>query len=193
MNKIASKPTVLGQIAGPESCEMCGSPGLKTELVLNPFIYGVGVDAVELSAEIPVHTCATCDVSFTDEAAENIQHDAVCRHLGVLTPDEIRALRSRYGLSRAAFARLTGFGEATLARWERRDVIQNASCDRYLRLLQNTANVDRLRALTGLDTSTAGRRMVGARATVRFVHLSVERQRTYRRNAAGWRPRGVAA
>ncbi len=192
MNKIASKPTVLGRIAGLESCEMCGSPGLKTELVRNPFTYGVGSDAVELSADIPVHTCETCAVSFTDEAAENIQHDAVCRHLGVLTPDEIRALRSRYDMSRAAFARLTGFGEATLARWERRDVIQNASCDRYLRLLQNPANVERLRALTDLDTPSAGRGIVGARASVRFVKLSVERQRTFRRDAADWRPRGVA-
>ncbi|WP_419934616.1 hypothetical protein [Candidatus Palauibacter sp.] len=95
MNKIASKPTVLDQIAGPESCDMCGNAGLKTELVRNPFIYAVGSGAVELSADIPVHTCATCAVSFTDEAAEGIQHDAVCRHLGVPTPDELRALRGR--------------------------------------------------------------------------------------------------
>ena len=54
-----------------------------------------------------------------------------------------------YGMSRAAFARLTGFGEATLARWERREVIQNTSSDRYLRLLKNPVNVDELRSLTG--------------------------------------------
>lgn len=192
MNKIASKPTVLGRIVGPETCEMCGSPGLKTELVRNPFTYGVGSDAVELSADIPVHTCETCVVSFTDEAAENIQHDAVCRHLGVLTPDEIHALRRSHDMTRAAFARLTGFGEATLARWERRDVIQNTSCDRYLRLLLYGANVDRLRALVS-DTSPEGPGVVGTRATVRFVHLSVERQRSFRRDTAGWRPRGVAA
>ena len=44
-----------------------------------------------------------------------IRHEAVCRHLGVLAPGEIRALRREHGMSRAAFARLTGFGEATLA------------------------------------------------------------------------------
>ena len=51
------------------------------------------------------------------------------------------------------FARLTGFGEATLARWERREVIQNTSSDRYLRLLQNPVNVDELHSLTDTGKS----------------------------------------
>ena len=151
MHRIASKPTVLGEIEGPDTCEMCGASGLKTELVRNPFMYGVGVDAVELSADIPVHTCTPCAVSFTGEEAAHIEHEAVCRHLGMLTPDEIRALRNRHGLSRAAFSRLTGFGEATLARWEGRRVIQNTSSDRYLRLLGDPATFRRLQALANPD------------------------------------------
>lgn len=116
---------------------MCGTPGLKTELVRNPFIYGAGSDAVELRADIPVHTCSHCSLSYTAESAEIARHEAVCRHLGVLTPDEIRELRDRHNLSRAAFARRNGFGEATLARWERGESIQNTSTDRYLRLLKS--------------------------------------------------------
>lgn len=147
MHGIASKPTVLGKIEGPDECEMCGAAGLRTELVRNPFIYGAGADAVELSADIPVHTCTPCAVSFTGEEAARIEHEAVCRHLGVLTPDEIRALRKRHELSRAAFSRVTGFGEATLARWEGRRVIQNTSSDRYLRLIEDPATFRRLQAL----------------------------------------------
>lgn len=56
-------------------------------------------------------------------------------------------------LARAAFARLTGFGEATLARWERREVIQSISSDRYLRLLKNPVNVDELLSLTNTGKS----------------------------------------
>ena len=70
MTKNASPPTVLGPVSGPESCEMCGANGLKTELVRDPFIYGAGPKAVELVADVPVHTCPECDVSFTGEAAE---------------------------------------------------------------------------------------------------------------------------
>lgn len=193
MTRIASKPTVLREIDGPDSCEMCGTPGLKTERVRNPFIYGIGSDAVELTADIPVHTCKSCAVSFTGEDAEVIEHDVVCRHLGVLTPDEIRALRDRYGMSRAAFARLTGFGEATLARWERRELIQNTSCDRYLQLLRHPPNVDRLRASADEKSSPGTQSAVGTRASIRLVRLSPELQGTYRRRASGWSPRSAVA
>ena len=96
----------------------------------------------KLTADIPVHTCAKCDVSFLGEEAVAIQHESVCRHLGVLTPEKIREMRASYGMSRAAFARLTGFEEATLARWERREVIQNTSSDRSLRRLRSRVSVN---------------------------------------------------
>ncbi len=151
--KIASPPTVLREVPGPESCELCGTPGLKTELVRDPFIYGAGPTAVELCADIPVHTCSRCAESFTGVEAEIAEHEAICRHHGVLTPAEIRQLRVGYGMSRAAFARLTGFGEATLARWERREVIQNTSGDRYLRLLMDPDVMRSLWRLAGVEDS----------------------------------------
>lgn len=146
MTKTASPPTVLKPIPGPDLCDLCGKPGLKTELIRDPFIYGADSDAVELSADIPVHSCLHCSISFTGEEAAIAKHEAVCQHLGVLTPREIRALRRRYNMSRAAFARLTGFGEATLARWERREIIQNTSNDKFLRLLEHP-NIFRMLSL----------------------------------------------
>ena len=134
---IASPPTVLREIDGPEACSMCETPGLKTELVRNPFICGVGDDAAELVVDIPVHTCSRCQRSYTGKAAGIIEHEAVCRHLGLLTPSEIKDIRtSRDNMSQAAFAELTGLGEATIARWERGDVMQNRGNDRFLRMVQ---------------------------------------------------------
>ncbi len=78
MTGIASPPTVLEFHPGPESCELCGALGLKTELVRDPFVYGVGETAVEISAEFPVHTCLQCEVAYTGEAAEIARHEAVC-------------------------------------------------------------------------------------------------------------------
>lgn len=120
-------------------------------MVRDPFMYGVGDEAVELSADIPVHSCTRCDASYTGTEAERIEHDAVCRHLGVLTPEEIQGIRKRHGLSRAAFARLTGFGKASLARWERGELIQNISSDRYLKLLQDPEVFRRLTSLAGIE------------------------------------------
>ena len=193
MTRIASPPTVLGPHPGPDSCDLCGASGLSTELVRDPFIYGSGTGAVQLSADIPVHTCTQCDVSYTGEEAEIVRHEVVCRHLGLLTPAEIQGLRERHDLSRAAFARATGFGEATLARWENGEVIQNTSSDRYLRLLMDPSVMNRLPALMGFTGTASPQRRMGSRVAVQFVVLTPQAQDRYRRRAGPWSPRrGVA-
>jgi len=78
--------------------------------------------------------------------------EAECRRLGVLTPAEIRALRKGYEMSRAEFARVTGFGEATLARWERGEVIQNTSNDSFLRMLMDGDAMNRLSRMTQYES-----------------------------------------
>ena len=146
MPRVASPPTVLHQLDRPDTCDMCGTPGLKTELVRDPFIYGAGDDGVELVVDIPVRTCSSCG-PYTDDQAEDIRHDEVCRHLGVLTPTEIRDLRAKYDISRAELARITGLGESSIARWETREIIQNVGNDRYLRLLHDPAIFLRAKSL----------------------------------------------
>ena len=47
-------------------------------------------------------------------------------------------------MNRAEFARLSGLGEATLARWENGSVTQSRANDRYLRLLAQPGGIDRL-------------------------------------------------
>ncbi len=51
-------------------------------------------------------------------------------------------------MSRAEFARVTGFGEATLARWERGEVIQNTSNDSFLRMLMDRDAMKSLSRMT---------------------------------------------
>jgi hypothetical protein len=48
-------------------------------------------------------------------------------------------------MSRRDFAEVTGWGEATLNRWENGLVIQNRANDRYLRLLDTPWTMQRLR------------------------------------------------
>ena len=192
MTKAASSPTVLKTISGPESCEMCGKTGLKTEIVRDPFIYGAGSDAEELSADIPVYTCSHCSVSFTGEEAEVARHEAVCRHLGVLTPGEIRALRRRYKVSRAAFARVTGFGEATLARWERREVIQNSSSDNYLRLLMNQDNFQQLSIMSARAEPSGAEKSAVVGQAISVMALEPDDEERYRAQASKFKFRKAA-
>ena len=112
---------------------------------LDEFEYGAGESAVVLTANVIVFACADCDFEFTGPSAEVARHEAVCRHLGVMTPAEIRDLRGRYGLSRLAFASITRLGAASIARWEAGSLLQNRAYDSLLYLLCFKDNLRRLR------------------------------------------------
>ena len=126
------------------SCPRCDEPSVVTYRHEHGFNYGSGETAVKLHVELPVRRCTACEFQFLDHEAERIKHDAVCRHLGVLTPSEVRRIREDRGLTRSAFAQLTGLGEATLNRWENGTVVQNPANDRYLRLLGTPAGWSQL-------------------------------------------------
>ena len=128
----------------PIQCPSCGKTDVGTSMTIDNFIYGEGADAAELSVEVPLRTCTACGFQFLDSEAEDAHHEAVCHHLGVMTPTEIRTLREEQGLSRAAFAQLTKLGEATIARWERGSLIQNGAYDQFLYLLGYEENLERL-------------------------------------------------
>jgi len=115
-------------------CPYCEQPATTT-LVDDTFTYGSGKDAVDLHVQLPVRRCDSCDFDFVDHVGERIRTEAVYRHHGLLTPWEIRAIREQREMSRTAFARVTGVGEATIKRWEAGAISQNRGYDRYLRLL----------------------------------------------------------
>jgi HTH-type transcriptional regulator/antitoxin MqsA len=75
------------------------------------------------------------DESFRRAAA------AVRREDGLLAPDEVREIRTMYGLTQAALERLIGSGEKTVVRWERGSVAQNATADTLLRVLRDHPDV----------------------------------------------------
>ena len=130
----------------PLRCASCGASSVGTEMVVEEFAYGTGEDSVQLRATVPMRTCRECGFQFTDHHAEDARHDAVCRHLGVMTPREVEAVRTRLGMTRAAFAEITRLGEASLARWEKGLLIQNPANDQLLYLLRFPENVERLRS-----------------------------------------------
>jgi len=128
------------------NCPDCGETEFTVSNIVDNFQYGSGADAVELSAAIPVHTCNSCGFQFTDSDAEVIRHEAVCNHLGRMSPAKIRELRDSQDLSREAFAAISGIGYASLSRWESGHLIQGAANDNFLYLLQSRENMERLTA-----------------------------------------------
>jgi DNA-binding transcriptional regulator YiaG len=116
------------------TCPYCEQPATTT-LLDDTLTYGSGKDAIDLHLQLPVRRCNACDFDFVDHVGERIRTEAVYRHHGLLTPWDIRALREQRDMSRAAFAQITGLGEATIKRWEAGAISQNRGYDRYLRLL----------------------------------------------------------
>ena len=144
-----SRVTATTSPDDPQDVVPCFDCYADTRKVLreHTFTYGTGPDPAELTVTLPVHVCPSCGFECLDHEGQTLRHEAVCAHLGVLSPNEVRGIRKRYGMSRAAFSKVTGLGEATLNRWENGILIQNAANDRYLRLLAEPGNLRRLRRL----------------------------------------------
>jgi putative zinc finger/helix-turn-helix YgiT family protein len=132
-------------------CPNCGSKRVESRTVRDVFQYGEGPKAVQLEAAVPFRKCADCGFEFTDAEAEDLRHDAICQHLGLMTPSEIIALRKELGLTRAQFAERSRIGEASLARWETGQLIQNAANDNYMYLLKFAENWERVHTRQELD------------------------------------------
>ena len=128
-------------------CDECGQR-VTTTWRDHTLVYGSGEAAAELAVRLPVRRCDHCHFDYLDDEGERLKHEAVCGHLGVLTPREIRDIRERFRLSRSALAELTGIGEASLGHWESGVKIQTPGYDRYLRLLGHAGVAPLLRQLS---------------------------------------------
>jgi putative zinc finger/helix-turn-helix YgiT family protein len=138
-------------------CPVCGEAEPQPQVRTERFEHdGEDGKILVVAENVPVNVCPACGETFSGPEAGRIRDRALARALGLLSPDEIRALRSQFGMSQAEFARLTGIGEASISRWERGQLIQSRAFDRYLRLLAgNRANVELLEKLT-TATSNGG-------------------------------------
>jgi putative zinc finger/helix-turn-helix YgiT family protein len=124
-------------------CPICGRGILRPRLISEVFEYGEDGDNVLVRTQnVPVEDCDVCGESFSGPKAARIRHDAIGRALGLLTPQEVRAIRERLGRSLDGFARLIGVKVDRLSQWESGMVWQDRTADRLLRLIaRNHENV----------------------------------------------------
>ncbi|MBY0523591.1 MAG: type II toxin-antitoxin system MqsA family antitoxin [Gemmataceae bacterium] len=181
-------------------CPNCGHAPLREDTITDRFEYRPDdVEPLMVEArDVPVEICPSCGEKFLGPAAARVQHAAICRAVGLLTPEEIKRIRERFGPSQEEFAALTGIGVATISRWERGRMLQNEAMDRYLRLLAaHPENANALRQLrapaepVSLPESALAHGSRGAVSALgfRFVHPD-ERQLKMNKE---WRPRRCVA
>jgi DNA-binding transcriptional regulator YiaG len=193
-----------------EVCPECGGTEFRTELKEQKFLYGREGEESELCATVPVFTCGSCGFEFTGEAAEEARLEAVCRHLKLMTPSDIRAIRKSHDMTRLEFAELSRIGIASLARWENGILLQNGANDQLLYLLQFDHNIALLRSRemlsqpqpitqynesqiaemngTSPDREDRMDRLRVRRCPIRGRFRRIDRPDERRAAASGWRP-----
>lgn len=128
---------------------LCSECMQLTDYELMPKRETFEIRGEQVTVDTQVAICRACgeeigiaevdDVTFS--AAYNVYR---ARH-DLLQPEQIRAIRSKYGLGQKAFARLLGWGEVTLARYESGS-LQSLSHDQSLRLAEDPSHVRQLLA-----------------------------------------------
>jgi putative zinc finger/helix-turn-helix YgiT family protein len=94
--------------------------------------------------------CPKCDeIMLRFQDARRLHEDAIAiyrKQHGLLSADEIRAIRERFSLKQADLAQLLHLGGNTISRWESGRNVQTASMDILLRLIRDLpGSIDYLR------------------------------------------------
>lgn len=123
-----------------EHCYLCNNVALRVQ---------ERREAVWLKRKVMIddefYRCSSCGEEFYDGFMAQ-EHDrrtaaAIRAEDGLLSPDEVRLVRMRYGLTQAGLETLIGSGEKTVVRWEKGSVAQNATADTLLRVLRDHPEV----------------------------------------------------
>lgn len=117
-------------------CGKCGERAVVLATI--PYIVQVDNDGQKYDVTIPdleVARCANCGNIVLHDAANRRITTAFRRVAGLLTPEEIRFHRERVGLTPEELAEHLGVTALTLSRWEKGDLIQPRSLDRFLRAI----------------------------------------------------------
>ena len=120
-----------------DACPACGTRMLEKRGILR-----LPVNGEEIAVPSAAHLrCPNCDeILLRFEDSKRLGQDALAlyrRKHGLLSADDIRAIRERYNLTQAELANLLRLGANTVSRWEAGRNVQTAAMDILLRLLRD--------------------------------------------------------
>lgn len=117
------------------ACSLCGGP-----VQLHREVRPIRILGRTVEVEDEFYRCASCEEEFyLPGMMDAVMKRATARireEDGLLTPEQVRAVRKKYGFTQPEFERLLGVGTNTVVRWERGTVPQNSAADSLLRLIR---------------------------------------------------------
>lgn len=135
-----------GRVLPDNACSACGTTMVETRGKLR-----LPVNGEEIAVPTASHlSCPKChEVVLRLEDARRLNQDAIAiyrKKHGLLSADDIRSIRERFGLTQGELARLLHLGANTVSRWESGRNVQTAAMDVLLRLIRDLpGSIDYLR------------------------------------------------
>ena len=126
-----------GRAVGTDACPTCGTPMVEKRATLRLPVNGEEI-AVPPAAHLSCPKCGEILLRYQD--SRRLGEDAIAiyrKKHGLLSADEIRAIRDRFDLTQADLARLLRLGANTVSRWESGRNVQSAAMDMLLRLIRD--------------------------------------------------------
>lgn len=176
-------------MTSPErTCHVCTS---KMVVEVSPRVHRLGKREVRIEDDRHF-ACPSCGaLAYEGTMLAEVQAKIAVRvrqEEGLLTPDELRAIRLKYGFTQAEMENLLNIGPKTWVRWERGKVVQAAAADQLIRVIAKNPEALRdlmhergiqsdsaERILSELDDRIQGR--VEARLRDRFPDMPPDRLR----------------
>ena len=125
-------------------CEKCGR-FVKTRIQKREET--LAVKGVDITLNVDTCTCCTCGTPVfshdTDDDSLKQFYREYRRRMGLLQPEEIRAIRSKYGVSQETFAKVLGMGAKTIARYENGS-LQDEAQNNLILLMRDFSNMRKL-------------------------------------------------
>lgn len=126
-----------GRVLPNDACPACGTTMAEKRGTLR-----LPVNGEEIAVPSAVHlACPDCgEIVLRYRDSRRLGEDAAAiyrKKHGLLSAEEIRALRERLALTQADLARLLRLGANTVSRWESGRNVQTAAMDILLRLIRD--------------------------------------------------------
>jgi putative zinc finger/helix-turn-helix YgiT family protein len=126
-----------GRVLPNDACPACGTIMKEARGRLTVPINGEEI-IVPSASHLKCPKCGEIVLRFQE--AKRLHEDAIeiyRRKHGLLSADEIRAIRQRFNVNQADLARLLRLGANTVSRWESGRNVQTAAMDMLLRLIRD--------------------------------------------------------
>jgi putative zinc finger/helix-turn-helix YgiT family protein len=135
--KTKTRPRRRAVVLPDDACPTCGTMMRRTQEALTSSVNGEEIRVPNIS-----HLrCPKCGEGlFSLQEAEALRlgaFDIYRKKYGLLSADEIRAVREQHGLTQAELAQLLRLGGNTLSRWEAGRNVQTGAMDVLLRLIRD--------------------------------------------------------